>query len=205
MTPLLVGGGVLWRWLSGVFAAPLDATSLQACRTGMDEIEALCADPTLAPGLRRMRDALAALPVAPACVALLAHDHTLLFSGAGGPATVPPYESAFTEPGGRLFGAAETRMRSLLADLGLRLAPGVVEPSDHIAIEFLAMAELSEAAGPSPRRTELLAALCNWLPAFRDACLVRDSRGFYAGAAMLAAALAAAAWPAASQETLEEC
>jgi TorA-specific chaperone len=179
-----------WRWLAGVFAAPLDADALAESRADTEQFEAMAQYAALAPGLRRMRDALANLPAGTEGVSTLAHAYTLLFSGAGGPDTVPPYESAFTTPNGRLFGAAEARMRALLGDLDLRVADGLGEPADHIAIELAAMAELAGAAARPPQRAALARSLQDWLGGFRDACAAHDPHGFYAGAATVAVALA---------------
>jgi TorA-specific chaperone len=181
---------VIWRWLAGVFAAPLDGAALEASRLASDEIESVAEHPMLLQGLRRMQTALAELPPGEEGVAALALSHTLLFSGVAGPDTVPPYESAFTEPRGRLFGAAEARMRALLRAMDLHVATGVGEPADHIAIELAAMAELVGASVPTASRGALAHALNGWLGDFRDACTARDRCDFYSGAATVAAALA---------------
>jgi TorA specific chaperone len=187
----------LWRWLAGVFAAPMDTETLQACRLAVDDFAAAPVDPLLQPALERLRDALAALPPGAAGVAALAHSHTLLFSGvAGRNNTVAPYESAFTTSTGRLFGESESRMTALLADLDLRVADDLREPADHVSVEAAVMAELAEAHDLNEPRLELQNALRGWIGAFRDACVKQDARGFYAGAAMLAAALADLEMPA---------
>src|SRR5689334_20731863 len=98
----VLADGLLWRWLSGIFIAPLDASSLRTCTACLDEIEANNPDPALLPGLQRMRTALVGLPQGEEGVVDLARTYTLLFSGAGGPLTVSPYESAYTTPNGRL-------------------------------------------------------------------------------------------------------
>jgi len=190
MINLAVEPSVVWRWLAGVFAGPLDASALAASRTGIEQIAADAPSPGVAAGLRRMRQTLDALPPGPPGVAMLAHAYTRLFSGAGGAAAVPPYESAFTTPNGRLFGPAEARMRALLADLDLRVADGLAEPADHIAIELATMAVLADADAPATCRAELADGLNGWLHAFAEACAAHDRSGFYAGAAAAAAALA---------------
>jgi TorA specific chaperone len=169
-----------WRWLAGVFAAPLDQDAIAACRMNI----AASGD---SPGLDLMGEALNALPAGAQGAATLAHAYTLLFSGAGGPETVSPYESAFATPTGRLFGEPEARMRALLAELDLHVAGDFAEPADHIAVELATMARLPVG---SARREELALRLDGWLPGFRDGCAARDGTGFYAGAAMVAATLA---------------
>ena len=94
----------IWRWLSGIFAAPLDAEALAACRANVGFAAELCQDAALADGRRIMQDALDALPDGAEATRTLERSYTLLFSGAGGPATVAPYESVFARNGGRLFG-----------------------------------------------------------------------------------------------------
>src|SRR4029077_19098984 len=173
-------------WLAGIFAAPLDPEAIADCRAGIAASEA-AEDSVLSPGLRHMRQALDALPTGAERVATLERAYTLLFSGAGGPNSVPPYESAFTTPNGRLLGEPEARMRALLAELNLHVAKELGEAADHVAVEFAVMAELPIR---SARREELARHLDGWLNGFRDACAARDGSGFYAGAAMVATALA---------------
>ncbi len=180
-----------WCWLASIFAAPLDAEAIAASRIVANEFAAISPMPSLVPGLRQMYDALDALPAGPEGVAALSRSYTLLFSGAGGANAVPPYESAFTLPDNRLYGPSESRMRGLLAELDLRVAEGVAEPADHLAIELAAMAALTNPAAPAAHRSELVRNLNAWLPAFSAACAAQDRCGFYAGAALLAAALAA--------------
>jgi TorA-specific chaperone len=181
------------RWLAGLFAAPLPAEAVSSLRVGPGAVQlALLAQiPELAEGAERMRCGLAALPDGAAGAAVLAQCHTLLFSGAGGPDTVPPYESAFTSASGRLFGAAEGRFRRLLAELNLRVAAGPAEPADHVAVELATLAELLAAPHPAADGPCLAVAavLQGWLGRFAAACAARDRSGFYAGAATVAAAL----------------
>jgi TorA specific chaperone len=179
----------LWRWLAGIFAAPMNAESLRASGLVIEMFLDAPPDAALAPGLEAMRTALANLPQGTDGVAGLAHSYTLLFSGVAGRNTVAPYESAFTTATGRLFGEPDSRMRALLSDLDLRVAEGLHEPADHISVELATMGELVDAHDLDSPRQELLHALRGWLRAFRDACMTHDTRGFYAGAATLATAL----------------
>jgi len=177
--------GTPWRWLAGIFAAPLNPAEVAACRTGIASSLEVADDPAVAHGLRMMRTALDTVGTDGA--ASLARTYTVLFSGAGGRDAVPPYESAFATANGRLFGEPEGRMRGLLRDLDLSVAESLAEAADHIAVECAVMAALP--AG-SPRRAELARHLDVWLGDFREACAARDESGFYTGAATVAAALA---------------
>jgi TorA-specific chaperone len=176
----------IWRWLAAIFAAPLDDDGLAACRANVAS-GIVAGDRALAAGVRGMGEALNALPPGAAGTARLARCYELLFSGVAGPATVAPYESAFATGGGRLFGEAEARMRTLLREIGVHVAGGPGEPADHVAVECAAMAELAD---DSARRADLACRLDGWLDNFRDACTAADDTKFYAGAAALAAALA---------------
>ena len=176
----------VWRWLAAIFASPLDDEGLAVCHANLVS-GVLAEDAALAPGVRRMREAMNSLPLGAAGTARLARSYGLLFSGVGGPATVAPYESAFASDGGRLFGEAEARMRTLLRELDLHVAGGPGEPADHVAVECAAMAELADG---SARRADLARRLDGWLGGFKDACAAADETRFYAGAADLAAALA---------------
>lgn len=169
--------------LSRVFIDPPDAAMLQSCREGAyaDLLRACARDPAFAPGARRLAEVVetAELPA-------LSRSWMLLFSGAGGPATVPPYASAAEE--GRLYGAATARMQALLAALDLSVAQDCPEPADHIAIQLTVLAALMArgdvAAAERFRRSEL-----GWAAGFCEACAAADRTGFYAGAALLLAAV----------------
>jgi TorA-specific chaperone len=177
------------RLLAGLFAAPLGEAAVESYRAGEGSacLRELRQVPALRPGIERMRRVLRLLPAGPAGSAELARAYTLLFSGVGGPETVPPYESAFTEGSGRLFGAAEGRMRALLAKLDLHVAAAGNEPADHVAIELAVLVELL-ARAPQDEQRAFLDRLNAWIPAFCEACGTLDRSGFYAGAAMVLAA-----------------
>ncbi|MDR3535690.1 MAG: molecular chaperone TorD family protein [Acetobacteraceae bacterium] len=183
-TPLDATALPLCQFLARLFIAPPDAKLLQSCRDGVGaRLLADCAaDPRFAPGTTCLMGALRAN-----CIEALSNAWTLLFSGAGGPANVPPYASAYAE--GRLYGAAAARMQAELSRLDLAVAGDCREPPDHVAIQLTILAELLWREPPETaeafRRTELA-----WLPAFCGSCATRDSTGFYAGAALLLAALA---------------
>jgi len=178
-----------WQLLAGLFASPLAEAAAESYRAGEGRecLRELRLVPALQPGIDRMRRVLQLLPTGSAGAAELAHAYTLLFSGVGGPETVPPYESAFTEDTGRLFGAAEGQMRALLLKLDLHVAAPGNEPADHVAIELAVMAELITHATQDEQRA-FLDRLSAWIPAFCEACGSLDRSGFYAGAAMVLAA-----------------
>ena len=182
--------GAALRLFAAMFAGPLDEAAVKSYRSGQgaEILRALAAEPALRAGIEQMQIALRELPQGNAGTAELARAHVVLFSGAGGPASVSPYESAFTEPTGRLFGASEAAMQALLAAHDLSVAAPGNEPADHIATELALLAELYDRS-PSADRSALRDRLIGWLPAFRNACRRCDRSGFYAGAATAAAGL----------------
>jgi TorA-specific chaperone len=173
----------LCQLLSRLFVAQPDEALLQSCRQGDDArlLTACQAEPALALATRHLFDAVAA-----ADVAMLGRAWTLLFSGAGGPATVAPYASVFQD--GRLYGAATARMHDLLSGLDMSVAADCLEAPDHIAIQLTLLAVLigqkDFAAADRFRQTELA-----WVEGFCRLCVIGDPTGFYAGAAELAAAV----------------
>ncbi len=174
----------LCQFLARVFIAEPDAPLLQSCREGPGaRLLADCAgDPVREPGAARMVAALGGTDLA-----ALSHTWVSLFSGASGPESVSPYASTYSE--GRLYGAATARMQAELVRLDMAVAADCQEPPDHVAIELTVLGELlwrePVDAAEAFCRTELA-----WLPELCGSCTAHDLTGFYAGAAMLAAAVA---------------
>ena len=67
---------------------------------------------------------------------------TALFLGAGGPESLPPYESAHVSHSGLLFQEATGEMQQLLSRLGMSVERRCKEPPDHLAIEVATLAQL---------------------------------------------------------------
>lgn len=174
----------LCQFLARLFIAPPDAALLQSCSDGPGAglLADCAADPAFAPGAARLAAALRT-----ADAASLNHAWTLLFSGVGGPSTVPPYASAYTE--GHLYGAAATRMQAILARLDMAVAADCRELPDHIAIQLTVLAELLWREPPDAaeafRRAEL-----TWVSGFCRDCAAADPTGVYAAAATLLTAVA---------------
>jgi TorA specific chaperone len=174
----------LCQFLAQVFITQPDTALLQSCRDGAGaRLLAECGtDPVLAPAATGFIAALRSNDLT-----ALGRAWTLLFSGAGGPASVPPYASAYTE--GRLYGAAAARMHGVLDRLDMSITADCREPPDHVAIQLVILAELlsRDAAEDAQafRQSELA-----WLPDFCAGCTMRDPTGLYAAAALLLAAVA---------------
>jgi TorA-specific chaperone len=174
----------VYRWLSGLFAAPPDAEALAvyASAEGADLLDALAADPALAPAVENLRARSGAGDRRAAALALAA-GYEWLFSGQAGPRTASPYASVHTSARGLTHQAATAAAARDLDALGLHVA-GLAEPPDHIAVLLAAMAELAgRGAAPADQVAFLDRHLMTWIGAFRDACRASDRDGFYSVAA----------------------
>jgi TorA-specific chaperone len=182
--PAITPATSICHFLSRLFVAEPDDALLQSCRSGAYAglLAGWAEQPAMQAGARRLIAALGETDIA-----TLGRAWTLLFSGAGGPATVAPYASA--HDGGRLYGAATARMQDVLVRLDLSISPDCHEPADHIAIQLSVLALLLErgdgVAVHAFRRTELA-----WVPDFCRGCASGDPTGFYQGAVLLLAAVA---------------
>ncbi len=170
----------VYDWLGGLFAQPLTAARIAAHLTGPGAalVAELERDPVIGAEVAAMLRALRS----ETCERSLGRAFALIFLGAGGPAQVPPYESAFTDPSGRLFQQATVRMEDALRRLDLSLDPACVEPPDHLAIELMVMVQLVLRREIAPQ-AEFLEQRLSWVPRFAELCGERDPSGFYAAAA----------------------
>ena len=110
-----------------------------------------------------------------------------LFLGAGGPHSVPPYESAYVSEKGLLFQSPAVEMEEQLMSLGLQISQAFPEPADHISIEFACAAKFAEKNDDqSALKVFLQSHLSNWLADFTLACSKNDRLGFYATVAQSA-------------------
>lgn len=187
----------LYRWLAGVFAREPSPQTLASYRSG--DGRAFLRHLAELPGCHEGAGALLALVGAhtdtEAFALELAGAFGFLFHGAGGPSAVPPYESVYTSPQGRMFQKATTDMERLLAEHGMSVS-GTPEPADHIAVELEFLAQLtadsldgSDAVVEARRRAVLRDHLLVWGPEFCDLCIERDRNGFYAAAARILRAM----------------
>lgn len=188
------GQAQCFQWLANVFLAPPSMPEIDAYRRGPAAIwlEQLGVSELLAEGIGQLRGALSVGVADQELAARLGKAHGALFSGLGGPATVPPYESAY-EGDGRLFQAAATDMAVLLKAHGMHVSRTWAEAPDHLAVELSLLARLlvsghGDADGLTKR-------LRGWLPVFADRCAVLDPTGFWSGAANALISLLAACNP----------
>lgn len=187
-----------YRWLSGLLAdAPKPETLAEfATPTGQTLLNAVAAEPALAPVAEAVR-MIAADPQERHTRAMdLAAAYARLFLGAAGPASPAPYESFYASERGTLFQEPAGAMADLLRELDMSVVADMKEPPDHVAIQLSAMAELAErllqagAEGAAAAETAmnqrqigfLDSHLLNWLPSYAEHCKNFDADGFYATA-----------------------
>lgn len=177
-----------YHWLAQLFAAPPDHDGVASYRRGeLADWIAMLSGPAgfvaqTAPITRVLDMALDDRALA----AKLGASHARLFAGAGGPATVSPYESAYFG-NGRLFQAPAGEMAAMLAVHDLSVDPATREPADYLPIELTLMAHLI--ASDDPDEHLFRERLSGWIPGFCAQCVERDGLGFWAGAALVLAAL----------------
>ena len=168
---------VVYRLLSDLFAQPAtsDKISHLAKVTGEDQ---LGHEGLLGPLLAQIQ-VLSQHPDS-AARDLLA-EYVFLFLGAGGPQSVPPYQSPFTDAHGRVCQQPAADMEMHIRQLGMHVQDDYPEPADHIAIIFAVAAELIASGVTTARQTAFIEDhLAGWLPAFCTACTRNDRHGFYA-------------------------
>lgn len=173
-----------YRWLSALFARPPDAAALAvyAGADGAALLDALAADPALAPAAEKLRARSREADLRAAALTL-AGAFERLFSGVGGRRTASPYASVHTSERGLTHQEAMAEAQRDLDGLGLHVA-GLAEPPDHVAVLLAAMAELAERGAPEPEQAAFLERhLLRWTGGLRDDCRAFDRDGFYAAAA----------------------
>ncbi len=191
----------LYRWLSTLFSKEIDRKTLELYRQGPGEqfLKELSTFPALEPEVRALQRLLGEINDTNDYALELAGAYGFLFLGAGGPQSVPPYESVYTSESGSMFQEAERQTREILEEHGLSISKDVREPADHIAIQLELMARFAEIFAETEstdaeragvlimqQKTFLEDHLLNWVPAFSAYCVEHDPNGFYGALAQLA-------------------
>jgi len=190
----------IYRWLSTLFAREIDQETLDLYRHGAGQVllKALSKVPALQPEVKTLQRLLAQEDDTAVYAVDLAGAYGFLFLGAGGPQSVPPYESVYTSQKGSMYQEAERQTLEMLKECGLGVSRDIHEPTDHIAIQLELMgrlAELSvEASQTDAQRAGVLIIqqkrfleehLLKWVPEFSAHCAEHDPSGFYAAVARL--------------------
>ncbi|MDP3958497.1 MAG: molecular chaperone TorD family protein [Pseudorhodobacter sp.] len=177
-----------YLWLAHLFAAPPDCDRVASYRRGKlaDWIAVLSGPAGFGPQTAQITRVLDSALDDRALAARLGAGHARLFAGAGGPATVSPYESAYFG-NGRLFQAPAAEMAALLSAHDLSVDPAMREPADYLPIELALIAHFIASADSAEHAVR--ERLSGWIPKFCAKCADRDDLGFWAGAAQVLAAI----------------
>ena len=186
----------VYRWLAGLFAREQTVESLRHYRSaeGRALLGALGEIAPLAPAAESVARSTTDIPEAdlPGRALDLAGDFARLFLGVGGRRTVPPYQSFYSSPEGRVMQAPAAAMQGALRQRNRRLAEAFPEPPDHLAVQLSMLAELVETAPAAEQAAFLDTRLLGWIGEFAARCAAADRTGFYAVAARALADFAVA-------------
>jgi len=175
--------------LSGLFGTPLDLEDLEAMKLPADKgpLGMLSRIPLLEQDVAALVEIARGFGSAKAGVIELNKAFCLLFLGAGGPMSAPPYESAYLG-NGRLFQEPAGEMARLLRQRSMQAIEEFPEAADHLVIELslleetMRLAAVTEEQGDIDIVVSLHQRLQGWIPAFEKACTNFDKTGFYSGA-----------------------
>lgn len=168
----------LYRLLARIYARELDGEAIAILASGgvgMLLAEAAPDEPLPASDLAALQMALGRGEV------VLARTYGRLFL-VGGPGSVPPCESCFVDPSGRLQATPVVAMAALLRAHGLAPAEGWREPLDHVSVQLELLAEVILARNGFGERLLRERHLRRWVPRFSRALERHDPGGFYAAA-----------------------
>ena len=181
--------------LTTIFGAPLERGDIEALRQPPEEgpFATLSSVPALAPSVDALLATIREFGDTAQTESRLNREFCLLFLGAGGPRSAPPYESYYNGSG-RLFQEPAGEMAKLLNASGMQMANDFRDAPDHLVVELslleesiLRLSDQHEAAIATARA--LHQRLQGWLPSFEADCRRNDGTGFYAAAAALLTAL----------------
>jgi TorA-specific chaperone len=173
-------------WLAGIFIAPLpvDVVAQYCSVEGAFLLNAIGEEVGCKQGIDRMWRVLAEGGSPESIERALSIVYMELFEGAAGPATVPLYESAYSESGNRLFQQATGDMELLLQQCDVSVIKDCREPPDHLSIELALMSAVLR-ENSMHYAAMLRDRMLSWIPEFAVRCNESDETGFYSGAAMV--------------------
>ncbi len=190
----------LYGWFASLYAAEVSEVALEGyIGDGYQPLYAGLSDLGLGAGAARLQAAIEALRTLPLARLELAADFAQLFLLDAKTGALP-YASVYEDEGkgSVLYGAAEERMRSFLAESGLAIQADFREPADHLAVYLALVAKLAEqdaeqgidsidfATAAFEQLSFLQAGLLGWLEAFVQRCQqARPRFDFYPALATL--------------------
>ena len=190
----------LYGWFATLYAAEVSEVALEGyLGDDYQPLYAGLADLGLGAEVSRLQAAIEALRTLPLARLELAADFAQLFLLDAKTGALP-YASVYEDEGmgSVLYGAAEERMRSFLAESGLAIQAEFREPADHLAVYLALMAKLAEqdaeqgidstdfASAAFEQLSFLQSGLLGWLEAFVQRCQqARPRFDFYPALAAL--------------------
>ena len=190
----------LYGWFASLYAAEVSEVALEGyLGDGYQPLYAGLSDLGLGAEVVRLQAAIEALRTLPLARLELAADFAQLFLLDAKTGALP-YASVYEDEGkgSVLYGAAEERMRSFLAESGLAIQADFREPADHLAVYLALVAKLAEqdaeqgidstdfATAAFEQLSFLQAGLLGWLEAFVQRCQqARPRFDFYPALATL--------------------
>ena len=190
----------LYGWFASLYAAEVSEVALEGyLGDGYQPLYAGLSDLGLGAEVARLQAAIEALRTLPLARLELAADFAQLFLLDAKTGALP-YASVYEDEGkgSVLYGAAEERMRSFLAESGLAIQADFREPADHLAVYLALVAKLAEqdaeqgidsvdfATAAFEQLSFLQAGLLGWLEAFVQRCQqARPGFDFYPALATL--------------------
>ena len=190
----------LYGWFASLYAAEVSEVALEGyLGDGYQPLYAGLSDLGLGAEVARLQAAIEALRTLPLARLELAADFAQLFLLDAKTGALP-YASVYEDEGkgSVLYGAAEERMRSFLAESGLAIQADFREPADHLAVYLALVAKLAEqdaeqgidsidfATAAFEQLSFLQAGLLGWLEAFVQRCQqARPRFDFYPALATL--------------------
>lgn len=173
-------------WLAGLFMGPLDAEAIAAFQNGSasELLDAFCAAFGCEEAGARLQTAVAG-PASETALAL-SRRFLRMFEGLAGPEMIVLYESGHVG-NGLLFQEPVTRMREVLREIDMWVAPDCCEPADHLSIELSALAEALR-QGRDDIVSALVQRLQNWVPGLVAKIRKTDPQGFYGAVAIILSA-----------------
>ncbi len=164
---------VVYGWFSTLYANEIPKPVLASYLAGQDTPFQAFSALGLGTEVRRLQASIEALREMEHAHLELAADFAQMFL-LDAKAGALPYASVYGADEARLYGPAEARMQSFLADASLAIQDEFREPADHLAVYLAVMARLAReqaqagdiAAAARDQHSFLQDALLTWLPQF---------------------------------------
>jgi len=171
---------VIVDWFSRWFIAPADYQLISGCQSNAIYVFLDDLGDTLA--LNNLSTLIIELfrnHAADEVERLLHQQYVALFDGMSGPKAVPPYESYYFDPHGRLCQTPYIDLLNIMSELDVSVIADCKEPADHLALQLAAFAEALRQQN-AMHIEGLHKRLLNWVPHMHTAVQQSANTTFYA-------------------------